>query len=211
MRLTCEHCEYAFDLPDSKVPNASRFRFRCPKCGERNFWDRDQAEREPGETGAGAQDEDGVEDMEPEMYPPGEKVAFVFIQDETWREKAEQYCFQAGYHVSTAEKPAEAMQKLRLNSYNMVILEDRQENARVLQEIGKWPGWLRREVNCIMVGDQAESFDPNMAFVQGVNSYLTLNEADQAEELLERAQRSLSRYLELWRLARQYQESEQQS
>jgi predicted Zn finger-like uncharacterized protein len=208
MRLTCEHCDNSFDLPDSKIPDSNRFRFRCPKCGERNLWDREREERE-AEAASGLGQGDEAE-MEPEMYPPGEKVAFVFLQDETWREKAEQYCFQAGYHVSTAEKPKEAVQKLRLNSYDMAVIEDRQENQLVLKEIGKWPGWMRREVNCIMVGEQAESFDPNMAFIKGVNTYLMLNEADQAEELLERAQRSLSRYLELWRLAREPQNTAQQ-
>jgi len=206
MRLTCEQCNKHFEVPADKLPRQERFRFTCPECGARNIVQlpgreepkRDRPERvseaSAGEMGLGA---------EPEMFPPGAEVAFVRVSDQDWWERVENYLLSTGFYLSTAESLNEAVQKLRLNSYQWVILEEGEEHASMLKESARWPGQVRREVNVILLGRKGSSFDPKQAFLQGVNVYLDQTDTDNAEQYLDQARSEFEQLKEPWNMVRQ--------
>lgn len=125
----------------------------------------------------------------------------MFVQDREWAEQAREYLTQMGIYLSTAESVSQGRQKLNLNRYNWVIVQDLPENQPLLREIAAWPGYRRREVNCLLVGEAAESFDPNAAFVRGMNGYLALEDAERIEELLEQAREEYNQYVAPWQVA----------
>jgi hypothetical protein len=206
MRLTCEQCEKHFEVPEDKLPGQGRFRFTCPECGSRNIVvlpGREEPGQDPPERGS--EDSAGEPGLgaEPEMFPPGAEVAFVRVSDETWWERVENYLLSTGFYLSTAETRNEAVHKLRLNSYQWVILEEGEEHAALLKEIARWPGQVRREVNVILLGQKGPSFDPRQAFLQGVNAYLALSDTDNAEQYLDQARSEFEQLKEPWNMVRQ--------
>jgi hypothetical protein len=203
MRIHCQQCAKGFTVPDEKVPDNDVLRFKCPACGGKNELDtREQAGPAGQVAGDAPADQAQAEEMlEPEIYPPGAEVVFIFVSHGEWSERVQEYLTQMGMYQSTAETVEQARQKLNLNRYNWVILEDRAENAPLLQEIASWPGFSRREVNCLLVGNAARSFDPNEAFVKGMNCYLAFEDEERVEELLEQARDEYNQYLAPWQVA----------
>jgi len=202
MRVQCRHCEKGFTIPDEKVPENDVLRFKCPVCGGKNEVDthKDEAGESLDKPGAASQEEP-EEMLEPEVFPPGAEVAFLFVHDGEWAEGAREYLTQMGMYLSTADTVSQARQKLKLNRYNWVIVEDRRDNGPVLQEVGSWPGYRRREVNVILVGQSAKSFDPSRAFAMGANCYLCIDDTDRIEEHLEQAREEYNQYIAPWQVA----------
>jgi DNA-directed RNA polymerase subunit RPC12/RpoP len=207
VKAQCDGCGKQFALPPEKVPDKPRSRFTCPSCGTKVLVDRSREEASAGDKQADAAQPEAkgeAYDIEPDLFPPGAEVAFVYVQDRSWAEKIEESLqLEGGYLLSRAENGAQALQKLRLNSYQMILLQDGPEAEDLLEEIGSWPGYVRREINCILIGDRAKSFDPGESFIRGVNSYLSIEDRQGIAELLEQAQQSFDQYLEPWRKAKQ--------
>ena len=203
MRLSCEHCNKALDIPDEKLPDAPRFRIRCPHCQNKTLVELEKKHSEDEKEFQEATSEvaSGLSPVEPDIFPPGATVVFLHFEDAIWREKCRDFFQDKGFYVSTASNNEEAVQKLRLNFYDLICIEDREENITLLQEIAKWPGKQRARINFIMVGDKANSFDPNVSFVRGVDSYLDLKDQDNAQELLNQAIEGFKIKNEPWKTA----------
>ncbi len=205
-RLTCEQCGKHFDVPEDKLPGQGRFRFTCPGCGGKNVVQFPKQGRAT-DAGPGTEADPLVEELnsgpEPEMFPPGSEVAFVFVQDQSWWERIESYLLNTGFHVSSAESQSEAVQKLRLNSYQWVILQEGPGQKALLEEMARWPGQQRREVNVVLLGSEAPSFDPRQAFLLGVNAYIALSDEDSAEQVLDQAKGEFEQVLEPWKAVRE--------
>ncbi|MFP4213434.1 MAG: hypothetical protein ACLFRL_04915 [Desulfohalobiaceae bacterium] len=205
MQLHCEHCGRDFDLPQEKLPAGDRFSFTCPACKGRNQVDL---------TNPGASTKEPLEQqeqlqpgkVEPDLFPPGAWTAFCFVQDSAWREALQDILQTWGYYQSTAQDPEEALQKLRLNSYNLIAIQDQGQTEQLLHEIGTWPGSVRREIHVLLLGQAGSSFDPGLAFSRGVNSYLNLEDKDRARELLDQAREDFRHFIQPWEMARHSQE-----
>ncbi|MCF8037974.1 MAG: hypothetical protein K9K79_01530 [Desulfohalobiaceae bacterium] len=204
MRLSCQECNKSLNLPQDRIPDKGSFRFSCPVCGAKNKVDLPG----PGESRA-APPEQAAENrgparkktVEPELFPPGSKVALLSIQDQGWLEQSKDFLTAHNFYLSSAESPEQGAQKLRLNRYQLVLIEQGPRSEVLLGEISRWPGRYRREVNCILLGENGKSFDPYAGFLQGVNSYLSKKDGNQAKQLLEQARDSFAKYLEPWHQA----------
>lgn len=226
MRISCDHCGKYFKIPEDKIPqDASRVRFKCPACGQVNVLKPVKSPSSQGDEDSGLKrgrkgvqfsfnkpgsaDPEGLqaapEQVEPDLFPPGAKTVFLALQHQTWLQAAKSWLQEQGFYISESGSTQEGCQKLRLNNYCLVLLEDRPENNLLLQEIHSWPGNMRRQVNVILVGKQGRSFDPGLGFVKGVNQYLCLGDQDRVEKLLSQCQQDFERWLEPWNLAQEMQ------
>ncbi len=140
---------------------------------------------------------------EPEIFPPGSKVVFFFLADSGWVQGARTFFQEQGYHVSTAKDSGEATAKLRLNAYNVLLVEDNEEGRLLLQEVGGWSGVRRRECNVVLVGEGPPSLDPQPAFRWGVNSWLNKKDTARCDELLGEVLKGYELYYELLHMAQQ--------
>ena len=140
---------------------------------------------------------------EPEIFPPGSKVVFLYLADPGWSEGAREFFRDQGYYTSTATDSGEATAKLRLNAYNVLLVEDNEEGRLLLKEVGGWSGVRRRECNVALVGEGASSLDPQPAFRLGVNSWLNRADAGRCSELLGEVLKGYELYYELLRMAQQ--------
>ncbi len=196
MQIVCEKCNKKFVIPDEKLPDVPRFGVKCPSCGERIVVERN---KEGFSSSPRKQDRIIPKQIEPEMFPPGAKVAFIFLKDVSLADRCEGILREEGYEISRTEDPAEALARLLLNRYDILVLADSKEGRLLLEEIGKWPGRYRREVNVILVGEEAPSLDANIEFLLGINVYISVKDGSRIESLLKEAIARHREYLIPWR------------
>ena len=192
MRFKCNHCSKELNIADDKLPDAVRFKVKCPQCSNEIVIDRSD---KPSKAVAAPLASETMS-IEPDVFPPGSKVVFLFLQDANWRDAARSFFQRADFHISTADTPQIAVLKLRLNDYNVIMFEDRPDNTSIFEEIAAWSGLRRRSVNLILLSNEVTSMDPKKAFEKGVNSYLNSGDLDRASDHLEH---SLIGYEEYYR------------
>lgn len=201
MRLQCQDCGKQFKLPQEKIPESGHFVFTCPNCKKKNRIDIGPAPEnspltaERHESGSLPPPEARVE---PDLFPPGSKAGFLYIQDESWSLKIQDCLAAKGYYLSQANTTQEGILKLRLNLYDMVCIEESPDTEALLHEISLWPGRRRREVNCLLLGDYQRSFDPAIAFLRAVNSAISKQDFETAEHILEQADEQFDKCTEPW-------------
>lgn len=208
-----------FSIPDEKLPDAPKFAMKCPFTGKKMVFERvgDKYDVVAGEKierpAAPKPDPEPkkpvlqLPQVEPEVYPPGAKVAFLFLKDGTWVEGAKSYFQGKGYHLSVVEDELEAIALLRLGEYDVLVAQDGDISSLLQDEVSAWPGGKRRYVNFVLVGEDARSNDPKAAFVKGANTYLALSDGAQAGDLLEGALTGYELYYQLLDMA--YKQLEQ--
>ena len=211
--------EKEFSIPDEKLPDAPRFAMKCPFTGRKMVFERvgekfDVVAGEPVERPAAPAPPPEPEkpalnlpQVEPPVYPPGSKVAFVFMKDGGWTEAAKSFFKDKDYQINVVQDELEAIALLRLGEYDVLLAEEGEGSALLQKEVSAWPGGKRRGVNYVLVGDAAPSNDPKTAFVKGANTYLALSDGARAGDLLEGALTGYELYYQLLDMA--YKQLEQ--
>ncbi len=206
MRIDCQNCGQHYDIPEEKIPEADQVKFTCPKCGGKNRVDLREFRL------AGSKDNDGTEEniredlpeqLEEERFPLGSYTALFFGCESSWQERCKKYLQDKGYYINIIDDVHEARKKLRVHTYQVIILEDIPETESLLKEVDKWPGTTRRGVNCLLVGPQEISGDSIYAFKQGVNGYLSYSSDQRIEELLEQALSEHDFFYQPWKRAQE--------
>jgi len=194
MRFLCACGEKEINIPDEKVPQVPKFGLKCPFCQKRMVVERngeglkatfaEAPAPAPAAPAAPEPPEPKLPAVEPDVFPPGSTSAFLEVGDAAWRSAAEELCKAKGIYYSEAAETLEGVAKLRLNNYQVILMEDGEESALLLKEISAWPGIKRKGVNVVMIGDAAPSMQPNIAFEKSVNFYLNQADGGRAMELL---------------------------
>jgi hypothetical protein len=204
MRFMSPYANKEINLPDEKVPEADRFSLKCPFTGGKIFVEKsadgvraEAAEPLESRTPPGADggaDAEKLPSVEPELAPPGARIAFIHVRNEAWDRAAREYAEKAGFFVSTADDALTAAAKLRLNDYSLLFIEEGGDAARLKDEINSWPGLKRRAANFVLLGDAAGSMQPNAAFEKGANYYFNINDLDAAQRLFKEADDGYGQY-----------------
>jgi len=209
MRISCDSCRREFNLSEDRVPDAPRFRVKCPSCGNRIAVERPVSEpqdEEPGRDsaqGAEPTDSDSLEGAEfLGLTPEKENNALLLISEDDLLDAVRDPLEQEGYRVVATSSSAEAIRIFNSNPLSLFVVEDLEDNAPLLRELHSQPGYARRELNYILVGDRAPSLDKQQAFLQGVNTYLSRADKDRYHELLPRALGKFKQFLHPWLVAR---------
>lgn len=192
MLVSCSNCGKRFKLRDDRLPKAEVFRISCPNCSSEivvRKEEQDTGEERP------LQAEQGVS-LEPEVFPAGARVAFVFV--EHGLEAAKHALLELGYVPSIAGSVDEAVAKVRMNRYDLVCIDAGASGRAVMDVVNSWPGLRRREVNVVMVGREAQSLDPGTSFFRGVNGWLNPDDTDRFKQLLGRLEEEFVLYRAPW-------------
>lgn len=213
MQFTCPCGQKELSIPEDKLPAADVFALKCPHCDKKVRVDKADpsrvtstfAEPQAEQATAGAPAEPTappaptappvppVPTVEPDNFPPGAKVAFLMLADGGWKNAAESFFKAKDYEVSTADDPAVALQKVRLNDYDVVVTD----NTSLLDGLGELPGLKRRSLNVMAVAEGGESQDSQKAFTLGVNSFLAVSDSGKAQSLLEDGLKAYDLYYEM--------------
>jgi predicted Zn finger-like uncharacterized protein len=199
MEITCQACSTKLAIPDEKVPQNAVFKVTCPKCQEKIqvSTKAESAEAPPAEAApasAAPPPAPPPPSSEPQSLP--ESATFEeedlgtmatteddFVEDQ----KLALICFDQpkiqagvktaleglGYTVHIPAKAEDAIQRLRQNKYEVVLLHEAYggsvENNLVLQTIQPMAMPLRRHMCVGLVGKSFRTLDNMMAFVKSVS------------------------------------------
>ncbi len=190
MEITCTHCGSSFVLPDDRIPEAKKFKLNCPKCREPIVIDQ-----------ASGGDIEKV--VAPEHFPHDATVAFLFVTNKGLSERISLFLKSRGIFVSQSTLIHEALDKVRINYYNILILEDSEHSRAILALVRKWNGLRRRDVNVILVETDCTSLHSSEAFYRGVNAVIGSKDNERVESILDLAMGEFKSYSELWAVAAQ--------
>jgi len=210
MQFNSPYINKEFTIPDEKLPAADRFSMKCPFTGKKMLFLRlgDKIKVTAGEASRPDEPEEPAKpalklpQVEPDVYPPGAKVAFLYLQDGGWTSGAEAFFKGHEHYVSSSADELEAVAKLRLNDYDVLVVQDGAGSVVLQEEISAWPGTKRRRTNVVLVGGAGGSHDPKAAFAKGANSYLALSDGAKAADLLEGALTGYEHYYQMLNIAR---------
>ncbi len=183
MEISCTSCNSTFVIPDDRIPETRKFKLNCPKCREPILVDQDAMEEKV---------------VAPEHFPHDAVVAFVFVKNHDLAGRIGQFLKGRGIFVSEARYIHEAVDKVRINYYNILIVEESEESKSILAIVRKWNGLRRREVNIVLVGAKCQSMHPNEAFLRGVNTVIGAADGERIENFLDLALGEYNNYIEPW-------------
>lgn len=88
---------------------------------------------------------------------------------------------QVGFTMVASKNAAEAMERMRRDTYEIVILDEQYQGATpldnaVLNAIRAMPMSTRRYVFVVLLGREFKTFDNMMAFTKSVNVVVNLND-----------------------------------
>lgn len=189
MEISCSHCKTNFILPDDRIPDAKKFRLNCPKC------------REPIIVDLSEQVPDSVAMLE--TFPHDATVAFLFVTNQILSQRIKSTLKKNNIYVSESFEITEAVEKVRLNYYNILVLEDSEASLPLYEIFKKWNGLRRREVNIVIVGANCKSLHSQEAFMRGVNTVIGKADNDEIDKFMELALSEYEKYIEPWELAAQ--------
>jgi predicted Zn finger-like uncharacterized protein len=206
MRVGCDSCGREFSLPEDKLPDAQRFRVKCPSCGNRITVERPSDGSGDGGVSGEPVRESGEQDTEGAEYagltPDRAKNGLLLFSDEGLLEAVRAPLEENGYTLVATATSGTAIRIFYANPLSLVVVEDTRESDALLREVHSQPGITRREINCILVGDGDRSLDRRQAFYRGVNVYLAREDRDHFRELLPRALGAYWQFIHPWLVAR---------
>lgn len=185
MEIVCTHCKSSFILPDERIPDAKKFKLNCPKCREPIIIDMSELDVVP---------------TAPETFPHDAVVAFVFCTQVIFSQRIKSSLKKNGIYVSEALSISEAIEKVRVNYYDIIIIEESNVSNALYEIFKKWNGLRRREVNIVVVGANCQSLQGQDAFLRGVNSVIGKSDNDEIDKYLELALAEYKKYIEPWEI-----------
>lgn len=141
--------------------------------------------------------------VEPDFFPPGSKVCFICLSNQVFANTLSAIFENNGYLTTGTRDVETAIQKVRLNQYQAVVIEAGADFKTIFHEINSWPGNVRRDINLIVVGKKAPSMHQQMAFVMGANYYLNYSDAADMDKLIKQALDGFHEYYQPWNQARE--------
>lgn len=186
MEITCSNCKANFTLPDDRLPDAKKFKLNCPKCKETLIVEK--------------QVNEGPVNI-PESFPHDATVAFLYVPDEKLAKKIELFLKAQGIYVSEAKTPEMALEKIKINYYQMLILEEGDVSQEILHIVKKWNGLRRRDINIIQVKTNTKSMQQSDAFFRDVNFMVGEKDCERIEYFLELILKEYENYRDPWTIA----------
>jgi len=188
MDISCTHCQSSFVLPDDRIPETKKFKLNCPKCREPIIIDKEN---------------EGDKIVAPEHFPHDATVALLFVKNRGLADRISLFLKSRGIFVSEAGLIHEALDKVRINYYNIIILEESEQSKSILAIVRKWNGLRRRDVNIILIETDCKSLHSNEAFFRGVNAVIGAKDSERIENILDLALGEFKSYTEPWAVAAQ--------
>lgn len=232
MDVTCNSCSTKLSIPDEKVPKNAVFKVTCPKCQTKIqiSTKTEEATAPPAEAApsAPAPAMAAPPPPPPEPEPLPESTAFEeedlgamatteddFVEDQ----KLALICFDQpkvqtgvktaleglGYTVHVPAKAEDAIQRLRQNKYEVVLLHEAYggsaENNLVLQTIQPMAMPLRRHMCVGLVGKAFRTLDNMMAFARSVSFVVAERELSKIKAITRQATTANDQFYRVFREA----------
>jgi len=178
MDVTCDSCGAAFKIPDEKLPPNQVVSITCPKCKGKIKVDTKKPDKGivSGETNEFEQDSSPLE-----LFEEGTRLALVLHGDEGQVNNISSVLEELSYKPIVAPSAQDAMGKLRLHHFDLIILSDgfdgqNLEGSPVTHYLNHLSMSVRRKIFLVLVSDKFKTMDNMTALTLSAN--LVINPAD---------------------------------
>jgi predicted Zn finger-like uncharacterized protein len=136
----------------------------------------------------------------PTARPSWDKRKALVCTSETYRELAAQKLIASGFQVFVAEDSRQAIESMRSNKMDLVLLEPQfdpaeQGSAFVIREINVLRPTQRRRLFFVLLSPSLRTMDAHAAFLNNVNALVHVNDLEEFPRIMEVA---LREYNELY-------------
>ena len=178
MDVTCDACGAAFKIPDEKLPPNQVVSIACPKCKGKITIDT----KKPDKDTVSGETEEFEQDSSPlELFEEGTKLALVLNGDDGQIKDISSALEKLSYKPIVAPSIQDAMGKLRLHHFDLIILSDgfggqNLEGSPITHYLNHLSMSVRRKIFLTLVSDKFKTMDNMTAFTLSAN--LVLHPAD---------------------------------
>jgi hypothetical protein len=192
MEVVCEQCKSKLSIPNGKIPRGQRVAVSCPKCKHRLIVETPAddldvtmfsagKETDSAEALKDAFDEYGDQEDALEAYEEGVELALILGKDPNQAEKLKKGVDSLGYRCVLAGTTREAVAKMRLHHFALVIVPDGFEGIEldqspVINYLDHLSMSIRRRMFVALIGNTFRTMDHMAAFAKSAN--LVVNEKD---------------------------------
>ena len=170
MVVKCQQCQKEIKIPDERVKDVQRFVVRCPNCSARILVDKNKINPNKIPAQKSISSESKVKlTYTPENVPLGKKLALLFLENQVLSKELLTYLQSKDFVCRKVKDVDEAIGRLFVNNYDLILLEDCEQSSKVLAEINSWNLKERRNVCVILLSAKGEDFDQRLAFEKSVN------------------------------------------
>jgi hypothetical protein len=203
MDIICEKCNARLSIPDDKIPSGQRAAISCPKCknritlnvpvsGRKNL--PPEVGEKPGPVVNNADSDSGYEDDDASLdfFEEGVRLALIMGSEPHHAEKLGQTADELGYKHVLANNTREAISKMRLHHFDMILLSDGFDGidlaqSPILQHINNLSMSVRRRVFLALVADEFKTMDHMMAFAMSANMVINGGDLDRLTSIVQHA------------------------
>jgi CheY-like chemotaxis protein len=196
MDITCSLCGTTIHVPDEKLPKNQVVTITCPKCKGKIKVDTRDLDLKPAEPKEGMTEEGSYtqyeDDASPlEFFEEGIKLALVLDTDDLHLSQIAPALEELNYKVVRPVSLQEAMSKIRLHSFDMIILSDvfdgkGLEANPIINYLNHLSMSLRRKIYLVLISNRFKSMDNMMAFAMSANLVLNPEDLSNARLILKK-------------------------
>ncbi len=231
MDITCTSCSTKLSIPDAKVPKNAAFKVTCPKCQTKiHVSTKAEGAAAPAEAAPAGAPASSVAPPSPssEPQPPSDSTTFeeedlgamatteddfvedqklaIICFDQPQRQAGVKSAIEAlGYTVHVPTNPTDAIQRIRQNRYEVVLLQEEYggsvENNLVLQTLQPMAMPLRRHMCVGLVGKTFKTLDNMAAFAKSVSFVVAERELGKIKAITRQAVSANDQFYRVFREA----------
>ena len=196
MDVACKSCGATLKIPDEKLPPNQIVNVTCPKCKgkiriDTSELDTGQASKADG--GTKTADLAIDKDASPlDFFEEGTKLALFLHGDGAETEEITSALEQLSYKPIAVQSANEALGKLRLHNFDLVILSDGVEgqditNSPVAHYLNHISMSIRRKVFLVLLSQKFKTLDDMMAFALSANLVVNPEDSPKLGPILNKA------------------------
>jgi len=219
MEITCTSCSTKLSIPDEKVPKNAVFKVTCPKC-QTKIQVSTKAEDAAAPPAAPPPPSSEPQSLPDTTFEEEDLGAMATTEDDFVEDqKLAIICFDQpkvqagvkaaleglGYTVHVPSTVEDAIQRLRQNKYEVVLLHEAYggsaENNLVLQTIQPMAMPLRRHMCVGLIGKSFRTLDNMMAFAKSVSFVVAERELAKIKAITRQAAAANDQFYRIFREA----------
>lgn len=201
MEISCNHCEYQFNIPDEKIPKGRKASMLCPQCkqrihiitGKEGVQNIESPPPQPMATPR--QDQDipvyNAADKPFGILDKNAKTALLCIAYPHANELAVKIMNSMQYHIMNVDDVQTALKSMTYHYFDIIIIdEDFDINRRGYRHIMEYLNELdmasRRKIIVLLISKNMHTMDNMTAFHASVNQIINYKQVNSMESLLQR-------------------------
>ena len=203
MEIICEKCNARLNIPDEKIPSGQQATVSCPKCQNKLMLNA-RGSRTKSATLAvegkaeshlkepASNDDNWDDDASLDFFEEDAKLALVMGNGAQQVKKLGRTIEELGYRCVKAKNTRDAISKMRLHYFDLVVLSDGFDGidlaqSPILQHINNLSMSVRRRSFLALVADEFKTMDNMMAFAMSANMVINGGDLDRLTSIMQHA------------------------